>query len=240
MKKREYPPYKYMYIKLLAIMKKHFLLLMIVPLMMISCYEGEVGEREEYIVSGYVYYPDSTPLGHADVVVNDTQFYSHALSGVELWDPEYGGKADENGYFEIVIPDGGKQGIHVMTYFQPTSDTAEVMYHYHGSKNKHYSGKHGFEGLQIYSYIIEHPIHYPYLIPSYPFIGDSVRVVETQPINRIILLEGNTEIFSMEYQEPDTSVMFFIPGNISVDKQYYLDISRGQGYSGITLHLREH
>ena len=234
-----------MYIKLLAIMKKHFLLLMIVPLMMISCYEGDVGEREEYIVSGYVYYPDSTPLGHAAVVVNDTQFYSQALSGVMLWDPEYGGKADENGYFEIVIPDGGKQGIHVMTYFQPTSDTAEVKYHYHGSKNKHYSGKHGFEGLQIYSYIIEHPIHYPYLIPSYPFIGDSVRVVAAYQITHIDLFEGNSSsnrhnISSVDYQEPDTSVMFLIPEGLSLETIYHLDVLGDNSGKYIRLHLREH
>lgn len=155
-------------------MKKLIFLLSVIPLIMVSCYEGPWGARQEYTVSGNVYYPDSTPLAYASILVADTQYYSHAMSGVSITDQDFSGRADENGYFEVTVPNGGKTGIWVMAYYQPTCDTAEVTYHYHGSITKHYSDKHGFECLQIYTYIMEHPRHYPYLEPSYPFIGDSV------------------------------------------------------------------
>ena len=227
-------------------MKKLIFLLFMMPLIMVSCYEGPWGARQEYTVSGNVYYPDSTPLAHASILVADTQYYSHALSGVSISDRDFSGRADENGHFEVTVPNGGKTGIWVMAYYQPTCDTAEVTYHYHGSITKHYSDKHGFEGLQIYTYVMEHPRHYPYLEPSYPFIGDSVRVVsEYYPINHIEIYEvvnhsSRQVVSSMDYQQPDTSVMFFVPEELSVEKNYYIDVIWENGGAHKKLHLREH
>ena len=190
-------------------MKKSLLFLALVPFIFSACYEGPWGARQEYTVSGNVFFPDSvTPLIDAAVLVTDTTFWTN-WDGVHDLETTYNGRTDENGYFEIVIPDGGKQGIRLMAMYYPTCDTAEVMYHYHGSARKRYSGRHCFENIQVYSYIIEHPVHYPYCVPSYPFIGDSVRIIATEPITRLELIEDRTIcIFAMDYQEPDTSVMF--------------------------------
>ena len=227
-------------------MKKYLFIIVFVPILFNACYEGEVGPREDYIVSGDIYYPDGTPLAFSGVNVIDTQFYSHAFSGTIPTEKEYGcGGADKNGHFEIVIPNGGKRGICVEADFQPKCDTAEVNFHYHGELNKRYTDKHCFENLQIYTYIVEHPQRYPYCVPSYPFIGDSVLVVAQEPIEKIHLLEKNTELFSMEYNTGDTAVMFFLPETLSIEKQYYLDIycvtEQGYHFIGINLnHLRKH
>ena len=222
-------------------MKNSLLFLALAPFMFSACYEGPIGNREEYIVSGNVYYPDSiTPLVDAHVGVTDTTFDAH-WDGVHAFETTYNGKTDENGYFEIVIPDGGKQGIRLIATYYPTCDTAEIMYHYHGSARQKYSGRHCFENLQVYSYIIEHPVHYPYCVPSYPFIGDSVRIIASNPIHRVELIEDRTTcIFAMDYQEPDTSVMFFIPDFTSIEKYNSVRILVKNGVCGIRLNLREH
>ena len=72
------------------IMKTKYVFLVLVPLFMSACYEGEVGPREEYNVTGYVYYPDSTPISGASVIVTDYAYYHHALSGGVLCENDYG------------------------------------------------------------------------------------------------------------------------------------------------------
>lgn len=222
-------------------MKKSLLFLALVPFLFSACYEGPYGDREEYTVSGYVYYPDSiTPLVDAHVGVIDITFKAH-WDGVHNIETLYNGRTDENGYFEIVIPDGGKFSIDLTADYFPPCDTAEIMYHYHGDMYKRYSGRHCFENLHVYTYIKEHPVLYPYCDPSYPFIGDSVRIAASNPIQRIELIEERTTcIFAMDYQEPDTSVMFFIPDFVSMEKYNSLCILVENGVCGIPLHLRQH
>lgn len=220
--------------------------LLVVMLSSCSLFEdGPVGDREAYMVSGHVYYPDSLTLfPNVGIIVTDYHYYSISPGGAHLSEAEFSGHTDENGYFEITVPEGGKIEVNVLAYYQPESDTGEVMFHYHGNAHRKYTGKHGFEDLEIYTYIIEHPYRYPYCIPSYPFIGDSVRIVMWAPISRIDLYEGRdfmNKIFSMEYQEPDTSVMFFIPESLSLDKYYTTDIYvTDGGNASLPLHLREH
>ena len=226
-------------------MKKCLFILALVPFIMTSCYEGDVGEREEYIVSGTVYFPDSTPIPYVDIGVIDSQYYSHALSGTMIWEHAYCGKADENGHFAIVIPDGGKRGVWVDADYRPTCDTAEVNYQYIGDLHMRYTGKHCFENLQIYTVYREDPIRYPYLIPSYPFIGDSVQVVAEYPITHIDLFEGNSTdnrhiLSSVDYLEPDTCVMFYLPDSLSLETHYHLHVFWDNSGTYVRLHLRQH
>ena len=225
-------------------MKKQIFISALMLAMFTSCFEG-VEDREKYIVSGYVYCPDSTTtISNTRVSVTDVKPYVNewGLTTTEMY---YSDSTDENGYFEIVIPDGGKIEIRVMVNTQPDTifncDTAEVMYQYRADTRKVYRGKHSFENLQIYSDKVMLPHQYPYCDPSVPYIGDSCRIVAMHPIYRVELIEERTTcIFAMDYQEPDTSVMFFIPDFVSIEKYYSVRILVENGVCGIPLHLRQH
>ena len=59
-------------------MKKSLLFLALVPFIFSACYEGPWGARQEYTVSGNVFFPDSvTPLIDAAVLVTDTTFWAN-------------------------------------------------------------------------------------------------------------------------------------------------------------------
>ena len=222
-------------------MKKALYLLSLACLLC-TCYEGP-GTREKYIVSGNVYYPDSTPLPYAGINVMDIRYYWYGLEGMcGPLEGEFYGSTDDNGYFEVVVPDGGMERIEVSAYYRPTCDTDIVMYHYKASVKKSYSGKHGFEGLQLYTRIVEHPQRYPYWVPSCPFIGDSVQIIAQESIQKVEFSEGSKKVLlSMEYQDGDTAVMFFIPDTASLEKRYDFYIQYTAGGSVIApVHLRKH
>ena len=226
-------------------MKKQIFISALMLAMFTSCFEG-VEDREEYLVSGHVYYPDSiTTISNTRVLVSDVKPYVSEW-GAAITDKCYFGSTDENGYFEIDIPDGGKMSIRVMVNTQPDTifncDTAVVMYQFRADTGKVYRGKHSFENLHIYTNKVMLPHRYPYSDPSVPYIGDSCRIVAMHPIYRIELIEERTTcIFAMDYQEPDTSVMFFIPDCASVEKYNSVHIFWENGSGGILFfHLREH
>lgn len=223
---------------------KYLIVPALLSVLLCACYDGPVGERSDYMVSGHVYYPDGTPFNKMWVSVLDYQYYAISPGGAHLSEREYGGMTNENGYFEISISQGGMHAVTIDASYLPECDTAILDYFYIVEDTFiRYTNKHCFENLELFAERKIKSKVYPYFIPSYPIIGDSVRVVMTTPITKINLCEEGIKnvIFSMEYQQPDTSVMFYIPESVSLEKDYSADIYGEDGSRSITwLHLREH
>ena len=222
-------------------MKKALYLLSLACLLC-TCYDGPVGPREEYLVSGHVYYPDSTPLPKCGITVIDYEDYSFFEYGKTVLENNFKTSTDRNGYFEVSIPNGGMKKISVTAARDVPCDTADSRFYHAGGIGVPYSGKHGFEGLKIYTQLKEVPQRYPYWVPSYPFIGDSVQIIARESIQKVEFLEeSKTVLLSMEYQDGDTAVMFFIPETASLEKLYQFGIYTSTG-SEIFAHvnLRKH
>ena len=226
-------------------MKKYLFLLGLITFLFSGCEMLFKADTEEYCVSGHVYYPDSiTPICNTDITVTDEQFYMGSL-GVASTDKDFDGETDETGYFEIVIPNGGKSEIRLIVNTRPDTiyngDTVKTIYQYRADTYKAYSGKHGFENLKIYTQKVTIPHRYPYCEPSVPYIGDSFRIVAVDSIQRVELIEDNSRcLLAIEYQEPDTTVMFFVPDCASVEKDHSLNVYWKNGAAYKKLHLREH
>lgn len=230
--------------------KSIFLNLGILALMSCSVPEvGPVGFDKEYLVSGYVYMPDSvTPLANAHVTVEDFGTMKNFVGYGET-SKTHAERTDEHGYFEFSIKDGAARRIEISAYFQPQCDTADVEYLYETDRKIiWYTKKHCFENLTLYSHVMEHPKRPPYTIPSYPIIGDSV-LVHINPtsilsgasyIMHISLIEDDRDtIFSMNYNGTSAEEMFYVPKTADVMKKHRIYVRENNGSVYLKVNLRE-
>lgn len=210
---------------------------------------GEVGFEHEYLVSGYVYMPDSvTPLSGAVVRVNDYGLFKETIGYGET-SFFYSTHADENGFFKIQIDKGAARKIDIDAYYYPKCDTAELEYHYKAYNTViNYTKKHCFENLTLYSHVLEDPKRPSYTIPSYPIIGDSV-LVHINPtsilsgasyIMHISLIEDDRDtIFSMNYNGTSAEEMFYVPETADVMKKHRIYVRENNGSAYLKVTLRE-
>lgn len=224
-------------------MKKWYVTILLFSVLIFSGCVGQTGSIVEYTVSGYVYYPDSvTPLPKAAVGITDHIIYSAGyLTGSHPSERDYGTYTDNNGYFEITIPTGGAQKIEIYSVYRPQSDTAILYYQYiaHPQVIK-YTGKHCFENLKLVTAREEVIPIRPYYEPSYPFIGDSVKIIGRGNICLVNLFEDNSIcLHSQEYDCTQEEVMFYVPETCDVGKSHQFEIFYEGEYSYGRVTLRK-